>query len=102
MAYPTSVNDLITDSVSQSGAGTLGLTPAIAAGNLFQAVAQSLGNAAHNATNSQQQNYVTAHAATATGVVSILCTNSAASAASVGAMYGGGHGGGAVTTPGGK
>lgn len=102
MAYPTSVNDLITDSTAQSGVTNLGQTPAVAVGNLFQAAAQSLGNAAHNATNGQHQNYLTAHAATASGVASILSFNSASSAAAVGAMYGGGHGGGAVLTPGGK
>jgi hypothetical protein len=68
MAFPTSVNDQITDSVTQSNVEVLGDSPAVAMGNLYQAMAQALVNAAHNATNSQQQSYVTAQAATTMGV----------------------------------
>ncbi len=68
MAYPTPVNDQITDSLTQSGVEVLGTAPSIAMGNLYQATAQALANAAHNATQAQQQMYVTAQAATATGV----------------------------------
>jgi hypothetical protein len=68
MAFPTFVNDQITDSVTQANVSTLGTSPAIAMGNLYQATAQALANAAHNATMAQQQMYVTAQAATAAGV----------------------------------
>ncbi len=68
MAYPTPVNDQITDSLTQSGVEVLGTAPSVAMGNLYQATAQALANAAHNATQAQQQMYVTAQAATATGV----------------------------------
>ena len=68
MAYPTSVNDLITDSVTQANVQGLGVAPAVAMGNLYQATAQALANAAHNATMAQQQMYVTAQAATTAGV----------------------------------
>ena len=37
-------------------------------GNLFVATSQALSNAAHNATNNQQQSYVTMQAATTQGV----------------------------------
>ncbi|MBB4655603.1 RebB family R body protein [Xanthomonas arboricola] len=68
MAFPTAVNDQITDSVTQANLQVLGSAPAAAMGNLYQATAQALANAAHNATLAQQQMYVTAQAATTMGV----------------------------------
>jgi len=68
MAFPTSVNDQITDSVTQANVTVLGDAPAVALGNLFVATAQAMSNAAHNATNAQQQSYVTSQAATTMGV----------------------------------
>ncbi|WP_426438086.1 RebB family R body protein [Bradyrhizobium genosp. P] len=64
MAFPTSVNDQITDSVTQTDVHVLGDAPAIAMGNLYQATAMALANAAHNATNGQQQNFTVAQAVT--------------------------------------
>jgi Killing trait len=77
MAFPTSVNDQITDSVTQSNTEVLGASPAVAMGNLYQATAQALGNAAHNATSAQQQAYVTAQAATTMGVAMLLSLDTA-------------------------
>ncbi|WP_204334085.1 RebB family R body protein, partial [Klebsiella pneumoniae] len=37
MAFPTAVNDQITDSVTQANVQVLGASPAIAMGNLYQA-----------------------------------------------------------------
>jgi hypothetical protein len=71
MAFPTAVNDQITDSVTQTNVKVLGDAPALAMGNLFSATSQALSNAAHNATNNQQQSFVTAQAAT-TQCVSML------------------------------
>ncbi|USI99661.1 RebB family R body protein [Xanthomonas prunicola] len=68
MAFPTAVNDQITDSITQANLQVLGSSPAAAMGNLYQATAQALANAAHNATLAQQQMYVTAQAATTMGV----------------------------------
>jgi hypothetical protein len=68
MAFPTAVNDQVTDSVTQANVKVLGEAPATAMGNLYQATAQALANAAHNATNAQQQSDVLAQAATAIGV----------------------------------
>ncbi|NJC45555.1 UNVERIFIED_ORG: hypothetical protein FHT06_002849 [Xanthomonas campestris] len=68
MAFPTAVNDQITDSVTQANLQVLGSAPSAAMGNLYQATAQALANAAHNATLAQQQMYVTAQAATTMGV----------------------------------
>jgi killing trait domain-containing protein len=72
MAYPTAVNSQITDSVSQSGVQVLGTSSAVAIGALFQATAQALANAAHNATAAQQQMNITAQATTTAGVARLL------------------------------
>jgi hypothetical protein len=72
MAFPTAVNSQITDAVTQANVNVLGDAAAVATGNLYQACAQALSNAAHNATNSQQQSYVTAQAATTMGVATLL------------------------------
>jgi hypothetical protein len=64
MAFPTSLNSQITDAVTQANVKVLGDAPAMAMGNLYQAVAQALANAAHNATNAQQQGSVLAEAVT--------------------------------------
>jgi len=65
MAYPTAVNDQITDSVTQSNVKVLGDAPAMATGGLYQAVAQALANAANNAASAQQQTNILAEAVTA-------------------------------------
>jgi copper homeostasis protein CutC len=72
MAFPTAVNDQITDSITQANVSVEGESPATAMGNLMLATAQALANAAHNATNSQQQAYITAQAATTMGVTTLL------------------------------
>ena len=77
MAFPTSVNDQITDSVTQSNVKVLGDAPAMAMGNLYQASSQALGNSAHNATTSQQQTNVTAEAATTMGVAMLYSLDTA-------------------------
>ncbi len=78
MAFPTSVNSQITDSITQANTKVLGDAPAVAMGNLFQATAQALANAAHNATSSQQQTNVTAQAATTMGVTTLYSIDTAA------------------------
>ena len=77
MAFPTSVNSQITDSVTQANTKVLGDAPATAMGNLFQASAQALGNAAHNATTAQQQSNITAQAATTMGVATLYSLDTA-------------------------
>jgi hypothetical protein len=77
MAFSTTVNPQITDSVTQVNTKVLGDAPAIAMGNLFQATAQALANAAHNATSSQQQTNVTAQAATTMGVTTLYSIDTA-------------------------
>ena len=80
MAFPTAVNDQITDSVTQANTKVLGNAPAVAVGNLYQATAQALANAAHNATNAQQQSYVTAQSATTMGVATLYSIDTATTA----------------------
>jgi hypothetical protein len=77
MAFPTFVNDQITDSITQANTKVLGDAPAIAMGNLYQATAQALSNTAHNATNAQQQSYVTSQAATTAGVSTLYSIDTA-------------------------
>ncbi|XOV80976.1 MAG: RebB family R body protein [Aestuariibacter sp.] len=77
MAFPTSVNNQITDSVTQANVKVLGDAPAMSMGNLFQATSQALGNAAHNATTAQQQTNVTAQAATTMGVAVLYSLDTA-------------------------
>ena len=77
MAYPTAVNNQITDSVTQANTKVLADAPAIAMGNLYQATAQALANAAHNATNAQQQSYVTAQSATTMGAAVLYAIDTA-------------------------
>jgi hypothetical protein len=77
MAFPTHVNDQITDSVTQANTKVLGDAPAIAMGNLYQATAQALANAAHNATNAQQQSFVTSQASTTMGVATLYAIDTA-------------------------
>jgi hypothetical protein len=77
MAFPTSVNSQVTDSVSQVNTKVLGDAPAVAMGNLFVATSQALSNAAHNATNNQQQSYVTMQVSTTQGVATMLSIDTA-------------------------
>ena len=79
MAFPTSVNDQITDSITQANLEVLGQAPAMALSQLYQATAQALANAAHNATLAQQQTNITAQAATTAGVAMLYSLDTATS-----------------------
>ncbi|MFM9959174.1 MAG: RebB family R body protein [Phycisphaerales bacterium] len=72
MAFPTSVNNMITDAVTQANVMNLGASPAVAMGLLYQASAQSLANAAHNAALAQQQMNQVSQAATTMSVALLL------------------------------
>lgn len=80
MANNTPVNSQITDSVTQVNTKVLGDAPAIATGNLFQAMAQALSLAALNGTNAQQQNNMTAQATTTMGVTTMYAIDTATDA----------------------
>ena len=77
LAYPTAVNNQITDSVTQANVEVLGNAPAMAMANLYQATAQALGNSAHSATISGQQNSMAAQAATVMGVTTLYAIDTA-------------------------
>jgi len=80
MAFPTAVNNQITDSVTQANTQVVANAPAVALGNLYQATAQALANTAHNVSNAQQQSYMIAQAATTTGVAILYSVDTAAAA----------------------
>ncbi len=80
MSFPTTVSSQITDSVTQTNTKVLGDSPAMALSNLYQATAQALSNAAHNATTTQQQTNVTAQTATTMGVATLYAIDTAATA----------------------
>lgn len=77
MAFPTAVNNQITDAVTQTNVKVLGDSPALAMGNLFMATSQALSNAAHNATTSSQQAAILAQAATTQGVPLLYAVDTA-------------------------
>ncbi len=78
MADPTSLNSQITDSVTQINTSVLGDSPAVAMGNMYQATAQALGNAAHNATTAQQQATLTSQVVNIQGVAILYCIDTMA------------------------
>ena len=80
MAYPTSVNDQITDSVTQANTEVLGTAPSVSMGNLYEASSQALSNSAQNATNMMQQTNITAQAATTQGIATLYAIDTAATA----------------------
>lgn len=79
MAFPTTINSQITDAITQSSVQVVGLGSAMAVANLYQATAQAMANAAHNATMAQQQTYIASQSATAAGVKVLLAVGTAAS-----------------------
>ena len=74
MAYPSSVSSQITDAITQVNVKVLGDAPAVAMGNLFLANAQTLSNAAHYATRSQQNSDIIFQTASTQGL-SMLCSH---------------------------
>jgi len=88
MAYPTAVNNQITDSVTQANVQVLAGAPAVAMGILYQATAQALANAAHNATTGQQQTGITAQASTTMGAATLYSVDTATTAEATKAVLG--------------
>lgn len=72
MAFPTSVNSQITDSVTQANVNVLSDAPAVAMGNLYQAAAAAAGQAIQNAVSNQQNLNVLAEAVTTASVKSLI------------------------------
>ncbi len=65
--YPQK-NEQLADPVTQTNVKVLGDAPDVAMGNLYQVVGQALANAAHNATQAQQQTNIIAQAAAQQGI----------------------------------
>ena len=86
--FPTSVNDQITDSVTQANTKVLGDSPALSLSNLYQATSQALSNSAHNATTGQQQTGVTAQTSTVMGVTTLYSIPTASTARGTNTIYG--------------
>jgi hypothetical protein len=74
-----SVNSQITDSVTQVNTNVLADAPPMQMANLYQATSQAVANAAHNATSSQQQSYVTSLASTVQGVMALYSIDESSS-----------------------
>lgn len=87
MAFPTAINSQITDSITQANTKVLGDAPAVAMGNLMVVTSQALSNAAHNATNNQQQSYVTMQASTSQGVSTLLSVDTASAGIATSDIY---------------
>lgn len=88
MAENTAVNSQVTDSVTQSNTQVLGIAPAVAMGNLYQAMSHASGLAALNATTAQQQSNMTAQASTTMGVATLYSIDTATDAVSVSDILG--------------
>ncbi len=66
MAYPTAVNNQITDAITQVNLLNIGLAPGQSEGLLYQATAAALSQAAHNATNAANQSSILFQSVTTT------------------------------------
>ncbi|MCK9397217.1 MAG: RebB family R body protein [Methylobacter sp.] len=82
MAFPTAVNDQITDAVTQTNVKVLGDAPAMAMGAIYQSLAHSTGILYQNATSAQQQLAISAQAATNQGVIQLYSVDTMAGAVS--------------------
>jgi ABC-type transport system involved in cytochrome bd biosynthesis fused ATPase/permease subunit len=76
MAFPTAVNDQITDETTQSNVTNVAQAPAVAMGSLYQTMALAAGIAAENQVNAQQQASIVSDAATTLAVNTILGSHS--------------------------
>ncbi|NWA29571.1 RebB family R body protein [Pseudomonas gingeri] len=74
------VNDQITDAVTQSNVKVLGEAPAEALGSIYQTMAHSTGILFENAVAAQQQQNTEAQAATNQGVMQIYSVDTTAAA----------------------
>lgn len=86
MAFPTAVNDQITDSVTQANVLVAGSAGTVALGNLYQATAHAMANAAHNAVAVQQQNAIVGQAAMTLGIATLYSLAPALDAVDISAL----------------
>ncbi|AXE29439.1 R body protein RebB-like protein [Chromobacterium phragmitis] len=81
MAYPTAVNNQITDAVTQTNVKVLGESPAMAMAAMFQTMSHSTGILFENSTAAQQQQNTLSQAAANTGVMQVYSVDTMADAA---------------------
>ncbi len=81
MAFPTAVNDQVTDAVTQSNVKVLGEAPAMAMGSIYQSLAHSTGILFQNAVSAQQQQNTLSQAAANMGVMQIYSVDTTSGAA---------------------
>ncbi|PPC78144.1 R body protein RebB-like protein [Pokkaliibacter plantistimulans] len=81
MAFPTSVNDQITDAVTQSNVKVVAEAPAMAMASIYQTMAHSTGILFQNAVSAQQQQNTLSQASTNQGVMQIYSVDTTAGAA---------------------
>lgn len=77
MAFPSAVNDQVTDSVTQANTKVVDQSPALVMGNLMIAASQALGNAASNAVAEQQNATATSNEVVNEGIDTLLAINAA-------------------------
>ena len=80
MAFPTAVNEQVTDAVTQSNAKVVGEAPAIALGSIYQSLAHSTGILFQNTVAAQQQQNTLVQAAANHGVMQIYSVETTAAA----------------------
>ncbi|GEN68528.1 MULTISPECIES: RebB family R body protein [Chryseobacterium] len=88
MALPTekagtTVNEQITDAVTQSNVKVVGESPAMALSNVYQSAAHSTGIMFENAVNAQNQQNILGQAATTQGILQIYSLDTVADAVSM-------------------
>ncbi|PWN72333.1 antirepresssor protein RebB [Chryseobacterium phosphatilyticum] len=79
----TTVNEQITDAVTQSNVKVVGESPAMALSNVYQSAAHSTGIMFENAVNAQNQQNILGQAATTQGVLQIYSLDTIADAVSI-------------------
>ncbi|KLD69354.1 RebB family R body protein [Xanthomonas pisi] len=80
MAFPTAVNDQITDAVTQSNVKVIGQAPAMAMATIYQSMAHATGILFQNAVAAQQQRNTLAQSATNQGVMQIYSVDTTTAA----------------------
>ncbi|NML69273.1 antirepresssor protein RebB [Chryseobacterium elymi] len=77
------VNEQITDAVTQSNVKVVGESPAMALSNVYQTAAHSTGIMFENAVNTQNQQNILGQAATTQGIMQIYSMDTVADAVSI-------------------
>ncbi|GEN66289.1 MULTISPECIES: RebB family R body protein [Chryseobacterium] len=77
------VNEQITDAVTQSNVKVVAESPAMALSNVYQSAAHSTGIMFENAVNTQNQQNILGQAATTQGILQIYSLDTVADAVSI-------------------